>query len=262
MAEVTLTMKNAGVSVFRDERPMIFSPTYAGNEPLVLPAFYNTREIQESGTLFTKTKGARYTGVLLTAKDIFVTYNTGSAPIKWEYRAELRVKSLMVQELCIDRFPSRYYHGNVKGLVFGNSMETAYEILVNKRKNYFLLDDNYNHFHFLTNDRYGETILKLLCLQEYATKLDAQLTAGLLPAKTDFPVDNDAMTATGMPVLLAYTCNLKRIRRFGTALGLHQKKGILICFDFQADALHRFCGENAEIQILDFDETERRLFTT
>ncbi|MFQ8953530.1 MAG: hypothetical protein ACLR56_11295 [Oscillospiraceae bacterium] len=43
-------------------------------EPIA-PAFYNSREIKEIGTVFVKIKGARSVGVLLTPQDILVVYN-------------------------------------------------------------------------------------------------------------------------------------------------------------------------------------------
>ena len=62
IAEASVTMQNAGVSIFRDERPAVFTPLWSGDERIEAPAFYTSREIKESGELFSKVKGARSVG--------------------------------------------------------------------------------------------------------------------------------------------------------------------------------------------------------
>ncbi len=260
IAEATLTMKNAGVAVFRDERPAVFLPTYAEDTPIIAPAFYNSREVKESGVLFAKTKGARSVGTLLTEHHIFVTYNMGASLMKWEYKAEMRAKAFTETLLCLHKFPTYYAPADIKGLLLGDCMDLAYEILLCKRKHYFILDDNYENFYYITNDRAGETVLRLLCDPALTDELDDILTEDLYPARPGYIIENDGMTEDDRPVLLAYTCDLKRIRKFVSALDLHEKYGVLICFDFQADALRRICGERVELQTLDLQKTERRLF--
>lgn len=118
IAGATVTMLNAGIAVFKDEKPDIFSPAPYGNmltEPIA-PAFYNSREIKEIGTVFVKIKGARSVGVLLTPRDILVVYNIGNALMKWDYRSEMRTKALMKTVLCRERLPC-YSGEDIKGLI-------------------------------------------------------------------------------------------------------------------------------------------------
>ena len=92
VAEATLTMKNAGVLIFRDEKPDVFSPEWEKTDSLSItaPAFYTSREIKEMGTVFAKIRGARSVGVLLTPADVFVVYDLGNSLMKWEYKSEMR----------------------------------------------------------------------------------------------------------------------------------------------------------------------------
>ncbi len=62
------------------------------------------------------------------------------------------------------------------------------------------------------------------------------------------------------PVLFAYTCDMPRIKRFDTALELHEITGALFCFDFQADTLRQICGQRTYIQGLDFEKVKALLF--
>lgn len=67
------------------------------------PAFINSREIKEMGTVFAKIRGARSVGVLLTPADVFVVYDLGNSLMKWEYKSEMRTKALMKTVLCRER---------------------------------------------------------------------------------------------------------------------------------------------------------------
>ncbi len=261
IAESTVTMQNAGAAVYRDEKPEIFSPVWAESAGLSItaPAFYNSREIKELGTVFVKIKGARSVGVLLTENAVFVVYNLGGSLMKWQYRAEMRTKALMQTILCRERLPEQYEPESVKGLLLGDGMELAAAILTGDGgKQYFLLDGSYEHFHYLTNDRRGEKLLRMLCSAELSERLEALLLTDLWEKDEGLPVENDAIDGSGRPVLFAYTCDLPRIKRFDTALRLQNKAGTLICFDFQAEALCRCCGEQVRFQTIDFEKWERR----
>ena len=256
IAETTVTMKNAGVTVFRDERPAVFAPFWSGDIHIRSPSFFNSREIKELGTIFAKIRGARSVGVLLTEREIFVVYNLGNALMKWEYKSEMRTKALLKTVLCRERLPEQYSPDSVRGLIFGDTMELAYELLTNGGgKQYFVLDGNYESFCFLTNDRKGEAVLRLLCNPELAEGLNEILTGDLEPARPGFTVENDAMEG-GNPVLLCYTCDLPRIRRFQSALQLQNRRGTIICFDYQAETLRRYCGDTVRFQTIDFEKWE------
>ncbi len=260
MAEITVSMQNAGVNIYRDEKTAVFSPEWNGDLPSV-PAFYNSREVKELGTPFVKITGARSVGVLLTEDNAFVTYNLGNSLMKWEYKSEMRTKVLMQTVLCRERLPNFYQPDDMQGLIFGNSMELAFEILcASSVKQYFILDGNYEHFYYLTNDRYGERLLYLLCHKQENDKLKQLLLSDLSEGSSVYSIENDAFDARGDPVLFGYFCDLPRIRRFDTALSLQGRNGTLICFDFQKEAIARYCGGQVTFRTIDFAKYERRFF--
>ncbi|MGN0172317.1 MAG: hypothetical protein ACI39E_06010 [Acutalibacteraceae bacterium] len=263
IAEATVTMMNADVLIFRDEKPDVFSPVWDENSRLSVkaPVFYNSREIKEIGTVFVKIRGARSVGVLLTPADIFVVYNLGNAMMKWEYKSEMRTKALMKTVLCRERLPQQYTPDAVQGLILGNGMDLAYDILKETGSNqYFVLDGNYENFFYLTNDRRGESLLRLLCSRELTERLDNILLTDLYESDSGSTLENDAFDKDGNPVLFGYFCNLPRIRRFDTALLLQNKKGTLICFDFQREVLERYCSKLITFQTIDFQKWERSFF--
>lgn len=263
IAEATVTMMNAGIKIYRDEKPDIFSPEWEERVRLSVktPAFYNSREIKEMGTVFVKIRGARSVGVLLTVTDIYVVYNLGNALMRWEYKSEMRTKALMKTVLCRERLPQQYPPDAVQGLIFGDSMALAYDLLTGEGgKQYFILDGNYENFYYLTNDRKGERLLELLCSEEKKDRLETILMTDLYEGNASSPLEHDAFDKDGNPVLLGYFCDLPRIKRFDTALRLQKKSGTLICFDFQREALSRYCGAQVQFRTIDFEKWERSFF--
>ena len=115
VSQTLITMRNANVSIFRDEKPGVFRPGETAIGSICTPAFYSSREIKEMGTTFVKIRGARSVGVLLTPQHIHVVYNMGNALMKWSYKAEMRTKALMQTVLCRERMPHQYHPDAVRG---------------------------------------------------------------------------------------------------------------------------------------------------
>lgn len=263
IAAVYVNMKLADIQIFRDLKPEVFSPSGSPVSCIVEPAFYSSREVKDMGLEAAKIRGSRMTGVLLAPSGIFPVYNSGGSLTRWENRSELRVKALLQMELCQRRLHRQYQMDDVKALLFGNNMELAYAILVDgreKKQNYFILDGNYEHFYYLTNDFYGEVLLKLLCNPSMTAELNRILAQGFGGRVPNWHIENDAMDQNGEPVLFGYFFDLPRIARFNTALGLQGKGGTLVCFDFQCDVLRRYCNPAVRFQTIDFTKFNRRFF--
>ena len=263
LAETYVTMDNAGVCVYRDEKPAIFAPDgYAGGR-IVYPAFFSSREVKEMGIDTTKIRSSRSTGILLAPSGIFVTYNSSSALMKWRYKSEMRVKALIWSVICQQRLAPQFRHEDVHGLILGNSMDLAYQILTStggRKHDFFMLDGSYEHFLYLTNNHQGEVILALLCDPVKTAELDRILLQGLTARQPGLAIEHDGVSPDGSPVLFGYFCDLPRIARFNTSLELSERPGTLICFDFQAEVLRSYCGSRVRFQTIDFTKFEGRLF--
>lgn len=263
MAEVLVTMYNAGVAAFSWQKPDVFGPMPPPDDTWIeWPVYYSSREVKEIGSQQDKIRGSRATGVLLTEEDVFAVYNTGASEMKWEHNAELRLQVLLMMDLCQQRLSTQYGDTDQSAIVFGADMEQMPVFMGvggDKRHKYFVLDGCYHHFYYLTSDHHGEVILKLLCEPEKKNELNDILAQGLSAPRQYWLVENDAMDGDE-PVLFGYTCDMPRIERFYGGLDIHGLKGTLYCFDFQEEAMHRICGENVSIQCMDFEAVER-LFT-
>lgn len=262
IATVHINMALADIRIFRDEKPEVFSQTGCPVSELEEAAFYSSRELKDMGLESTKIRGSRMVGVLLALSGVYVVYNNGNSLMKWETRSELRVKALLQMELCQRRLPDMYQSNDITALLFGDSMELAGLLLASKKdkKHYFVLDGNYEHFYFFTNNHYGEILLKLLSSPLLTTELNRILSEGLNPQNPSGYIEHDAIAPDGTPVLFSYFFDLPRIARFHTALELQQKNGLIICFDFQCETLRHYCSSRVQFQTIDFTKFERRFF--
>lgn len=263
LAEVYVTMNHAGVEIYPDKKPSIFAPQGCCGKAICTPAFYSSREVKGLGAEATKIHNSRFAGVLLSPDRLFVTYSSGITLMKWQYKSEMRVKAVMWSTLCQQRLPGQYRADNIHGLILGDSMELAYQMLTSTggpKHDYFMLDGSYDHFHFLPNTHQGEVILALLCDPVKTAELDRILSQGLTVSTPGGMSEQDAAEQDGSPVLFDYSCDLPRIVRFNTSLDLTGRTGTLICFDFQADVLRRYCGSRVRFQTIDFNKFEGRFF--
>lgn len=263
MAEVLVTMYNAGVLAFPWEKPAIFQPTPPVPPCWISrPTYYNSREIKEMGAQADKISSSRATGVLLTDGGFFIVYNTGPYQMRWEHKAEFRMKATLQTEICRHRLPAQFMDAAIGGILFASDMgrlDTVIGADSGPQNSRFLQDGCFEHFHLLTSDYKGEAVLRLLCDGELRATLDGILSEGLLPPAPGLPMENDAMDGD-MPVLFGYPCDMPRLQRFDSALSIHDRTGLVICFDFQEEAYRRCCGPRVQFQCLDLEAVERSVF--
>lgn len=260
MAEVLVTAYNAGLLTFPWEKPAVFQPEADNSSLYVGPAYYSSREVKEIGAQAAMIRGSRSTGVLLCDGGIFAVYNTADTRMKWEYKAEVRLKAMMQTDLCHGRLAEQFMNLPPGAIVFGDGMGQLENLMGQgdkETRNYLIMNGTFHCFHYLTLDHRGEVLLRLLCDPDLKASLDGILAEDLSEGRPNWGIEHDAIDADGCPVLFGYTCDMPRIRRFDDALGLHGQTGTLFCMDFQEPALRRVCGPRVTLQCIDFDAVER-----
>lgn len=259
---------NAGITFFRDEKPLIFreEPQAGESVRMPLPIFYHSREVKELGTEAVKIGNSRIMGILFAPGCIYALFHTGTAPIKWEYQTELRVKTFLSHHISrgiLSRGSIEpCYHPDtpIRLLFIGSGMDTALKLMESTggfQKSYFYLDSSFDFFHYVPDDAAGETTLRLLCSPALQKALRSLLLSDLQPPCPDYGLEHDAVSE-GMPVLLAFDFDMLRLSRFRTALSFHGLAGNLVCFDFQKPVLQQYFGDAAAIETIDLYKFERR----
>lgn len=237
-AQVYTTMILAGFSIFADEKNLLFQYRQdAGNRI----AYYNSSETKDLGIEAIKVRSSRATGVLLGPDKVLLVYNTGHALMKWEQQTELRLYALLESKLC--RENSIYVDGDLGGLMLGDSMDMAYELLTSTggdKHNRFQLRDTFPRFYYCPNTAQGINQLRCTLRPDVMADLHTLLLSDLLPPAPDAIMEQDALDAQGRPVLLALDFDMARIKRYHDACEMFQVQGHLFCFDFQAAVLEKY----------------------
>ena len=78
LAETYVTIDNAVVGLFQDEKPKVFPPQGYSDGAVKYPSFYSSREVKEMGVDTTQIRSSRFTGVLLTSGGIYVIPSSGA----------------------------------------------------------------------------------------------------------------------------------------------------------------------------------------
>ena len=263
MAEVLVTAYNAGLLTFPWEKPPVFQAEPDNAGLYIGPAYYSSREVKEIGAQATMIRGSRSTGVLLCDSGIYAVYNTADTRMKWEYKAEVRLKAMMQTDLCHGRLAHWFMDSPPGAIVFGDGMDQLGVLMGQgdkETRNYLIMNGTFRCFHYLTLDHRGDVLLRLLCDPERKTALDGILLEDLSEGRPNWRIEHDAIDGNGCPVLFGYTCDMPRIRRFDDALGLHGLTGTVYCFDFQELALRRVCSPRVALQCIDFDAFEGSVF--
>lgn len=259
-------LQNAGITLFRDEKPLLFQPGNHSLQMLPLPTFYQSREIKELGDEAIKINNSRTIGILFAPKCIYAVFYTGDSLLKWEYRTELKVKTMLYYHISRGVLGREHispaYHPDtpIKALLIGKDMDTAIKLLTSTggyQKSYFYLDSSFDYFHYLPASGAGETMLRLLCSPKLMLALRHLLLSDLQPPCPDYGLEHDAIKDE-IPVLLAFDFDMLRISRFHTALSLHGLSGGLICFDFQRSVLEQYFADAVTIETIDLNKFERR----
>lgn len=253
-SEAYITLLHAGIPIFPDEKPKIFTgkreAEAIGHRDL--PLFYSSREVKELGSETTKIKSSRSVGVIAALHCVFAVYNTGSSLLKWEYKTEVRLNAFLQHYL--QGFP---YSGHppMRAIMLGDNMDTAFQLLTSTggyKRSLFMLDTTYEHFHFIPNNIYGETLLQLLTNPHMISQLNHLLLSDQSICSNNIPIEHDAVDLNGNPTLLAYDFDMQRINRFNTGLNIYGLHGTLICFDFQVPCLKKYMTDNVQFSSIDF----------
>lgn len=257
-AEAYLTLLFASIPIYPDQKPKIFSPECEVGvfDLRSLPLFYSSREIKALGDSTTKIKNSRSVGVLLAQPCVYIIYNTGGHLLKWEYRTEIRVSAFMQHHLLSNPYSMR---PPVKAIMMGTEMDTAKLLMTSTggyKRTLFMLDTTYEHFHYVPNTEAGSIMIKLLCSTSIQKQLNNLLLSDMLPKEND-AFEHDALDANGKPVLLAYDFDMIRINKFNAALGIFEKQGTIICFDFQQPVLQSVMNPNVSYSSIDFSKFKR-----
>jgi len=237
IASTYIAIRNGGVRIYKDQRPEMFSNSNVGEVEINEPIFYSSLEIKELGIECTKIKFCRAVGILLASnEDGFIVYNSQNALMKWSSKAEQRIYGALYG-LLLD---SGIQINDFAGLMIGDNMELLKRMLLSDggtRKQLFKVDDTFNEFYYVPEDKNGDFMISILVNKEIRNEIDKELIDMFEITECLRPYVCMGMDREGKPVLFAYGLNMVNLRKFKCGLEMFEGKGIVVCFEFQRKVL-------------------------
>jgi hypothetical protein len=181
----------------------------------------------------------------------------------WREKVEQRYKAEVRDTICRGVLSEQYSGKEVSGIMIGRSLESLEQYWTKEKKGgseLSFLSNTYHPFYYITNDAFGEIQLKLLYDDARMTAFSGALSKGLQSYDSKYPIEHDALTEDGNPVLFCCLLDIPRFLRFRNGLSLQGKAGKIIAFDFQQEVLMRHIGERAEFMTISFEKFAARFF--
>lgn len=174
---------------------------------------------------------------------------------KWfetvENRADILIQSILrSKQLCFN---------GTNALLFGRGMQQAVQCLEDAKMRVTILNAPFQRFCFIPLDENGILLLKLMYDAEAYQSLLAVLAEDLQQKEEQPFIIQDGYNQNGHPTLICVDCDLKRLIQFQTQLSYLGVQGEVICFDFQKEAIEKYCGEQTKISTVNL-ETVRKNF--
>ena len=249
LAEALVMMYLSDAYVFPWEKPRFVLPDQPFMKmPIDQVTYYSSFEIKNIGKRANFFYNSRATGILFSPDDLYAVYNTADAEMKWEFDSELRLKVFMLQRIL-------HHTQEPNAIILARDMQQLPILISEKRPKTksFIKGNSFQQAFYVPMDQYGVLQLQLLCSKRKRDVLNDWFLNGMAPRR-HYHFSNDGFDENGLPVLLAYTCDIPRIHRFFTGLQMYDEEGVMFCFDFQEKILKEICGDCVYIRYISSEE--------
>lgn len=244
---------NAGARVLPHDKPSLLT----GNDGSgVRPSpsdiyYYSVKELRDAIEEYdpdTVAKTARIIGIIVTGRQCYCMYFTGSTRIYWRASEEMNVVAaidtvLSARGLACD---------SLRQIIIGNTPRTA-ELIArhgfNGRGSYLTVSDHFDSCHFITNNSSGDELLRVIVNRDLARDFEQRVMTGRF-RPPDIPTRSyDAVTPDGrQAVTLNYQYDLSALLRFDPAPYGFSENPILLCLDYQVASMQKIVGGAVEVR--------------
>ncbi len=246
---------NAGAIILPKEKPSLLNRPLGTTKPISSDEayYYSVRELRNAIEDYDSeiaSKTSRMLGVIVRGRDCFFLYYTGSSRIYWR-RNEEENSVAMVEALLMARgFPC----DNKRQVIIGNNMHVAQKIFkqgLNSQSRYLSVSDYFSHCHYLTNDKDGDELLRVMINEKLADEFESRV---MIPAYREPDHQTrayDAVTLDGrQAVILNYQFDLLALLRFNSVPEGFKENPIILCLDYQADTIQGMASVQVEVRAI------------
>lgn len=165
-----------------------------------------------------------------------------------EKRADILLRSVLQEK--------GYSFSETRALLFYS--QTDIPILEAKRQA-DIRDSPFEKFCCVPLDENGSLLLQILENAQMYQCLYQVLTEDL-KSNAESNIINDGYNDALEPVLICFDFDIKRLLLFVMQLRYAQKKGEVICFDFQKEGVKQYCDEATQISTVDMEAVRENFF--
>ena len=256
ISETLAIMERTNVEIYRNNKNDFFEKNPKQVDKTSSSNFYLPKEIKAQAILTRKIISSKMTGIWVTDKSAWFCYQSAKELFWWfdniEYRAKILICSIL-QNAGLNIIQNN-------ALLFGDTMEQAKIHLEDGLMRKYILDSHFDRFCFVPMDENGIMLLQLLNNKDLYDYLLSVLAEDLYQDINSY-VTQDGFDSDGLPNLICIDCDLKRIITFNTQLYHSRKPGIIICFDFQRDAIKEYCVDNISFLAVDSNKIKEAFFS-
>ena len=197
-----------------------------------------------------ESKTSRLIGVIVRKNRCFCMYFAGNKRIFWQRLSEenhaVGIRGLLqARGFRIDM---------ITQIVIGNRMSVAEKLCHSPRvkgDKYFVVSDFFENCFFATNDTAGDRLLPRVIRPLSFLGFDRQVLAPYLPPRSGDRICDAAEAHTGRPVILNHSCDLLLLEQLRQQSYGFQAKPIVLCHDYQKEAMQDILGDSAEVRATD-----------
>ena len=223
------------------------------NEQLYYYSPFELRAAFEESDDRAQSKTSRLIGVIVRGNRCFCMYFAGKQRIYWQRISEennaIGIKGLLqARGFRIDM---------VSQIVIGSRMSVAEKLCRSPSINgdrYFVVSDFFDNCYFVTNDAAGDALLPMILRPTGFLDFNRHALAGYQPPESYKRIIDAVEPLTGRPVFLGYGCDLQLLDSLRQQRYCFQKKPIVLCFDYQREAMESILQDTAEVRAIGGEE--------
>lgn len=257
VAEATALVRMAGI----ETRPFVLPMLQMFSIDRVVPdepSFYLSKELKYfGGDDVNKISFSRITGALFYPGGCYAVYNSRDYLMNWNGKGELKVKAHLTEiarmNAGVDDVTSALLLGSDYSIA-----EVTLRSLEKIKCEDARFDTIYDHLHFITLDRFGSQVLKMLTLPDWKEAILEMLFDSSCRSYNLGNFEYDALV-DGVYVISFLDGDITRLNRFRKAILDLQEKTSVVCFPEQAEFIQQFLGPRTAIKIIHLRDIASRL---
>ena len=253
----TVMSNAAGAMLLISQKPSLMSPAKRATNAVVPDPnkiyYYAAHELRvaiEEYSPESVSKSSRTIGIIVKGRCCFFLYFTGSTRMYWMKNSEENYAAAVKSLLLARGFGITSIHQ----IVIGSTMSVAQRLCHGAKpfgNKFFVVSTFFAQCLFLTNNKEGDALLKLILHDELAMEINRAALSPFRPPQIPTREYDAIETSLDRPVLLNYQCDLLMLSDIHPMPEGFRGSPIMLCFDYQTQVIQKIVGPAIEVRPLE-----------